>query len=72
MYILDSIPNLQPVVATGRDRRDLAQGPIHSSGDDEAAEIVEVIDIRGPGRNFTADSTCKTHNVDQDASTMAV
>lgn len=71
LYIIDCVPNFHPVVATCRDREYLAECPVHGSGDNKAAEEVDVVKVFRAVGDITADCACEAHNIDQNARTVA-
>lgn len=63
--VVNLVANLHPAAARRGDRENLAQAPVHAERDQEAAEVVDVVDIGSSLWHGLADGTGETDNVDQ-------
>lgn len=64
--IPDLVPNLHPFLTAGRNRTDLAQGPVRHTRNEETGEEVDVVDVLGTLRHRPSNGSDKPDNVDQD------
>ena len=59
------IPDLHPFLTAGRNRRNLAQGPVCQGRDDEAGEEVDIVDVFGTLGHRLPNGPNKSDNVDE-------
>ena len=62
----DFIPNLHPFLTAGRNRTNLAQGPVRQARDEETSEEVDIVDVFRTLRHRLSDGSNEPNNVDED------
>lgn len=68
--IPDLISNLHPFLTAGRNRGNLAQGPVCQACDYETGEEVDVVDVLGTHGHRFPNGTNKSDNVDKDTANI--
>ena len=65
-HILNLIPDLHPHITGRWNREELAEKVVDTSGDDEAAEEIQVVDVLGSLRDLFSDSADESDDIDKD------
>lgn len=61
------ILNFRPPLTTGRDRADLAQGPVRHARDDKTSKEIDVVDVLGKLRHRLTNGSEEPDDIDEEA-----